>query len=309
MHSRRRLSVWHDNLPRMTHDWPFLRTEAVTSGVLTDRLLHAHYVAAYPGVYVPRGIELSATMRARAAWLWSRRKGVLAGLSAATMLGTKWVEPANPAELIHRNRRSPDMLNVHSDMLLPAETTLVDGIAVTTAARTAFDIGRRTPVTQGVQRIDALMNATRVPLTDIERVIIAHPGVRGLDTLRRTLRLVDGGAESPYETLTRLMLVEAGLPRPQTQLPVLDEYGFAVAYLDMGWREYRVGVEYDGAQHWTDSRQRRRDIERFRDIEALGWSVVRVTSDMLRTPAAVIARVRATLAACNGPSTVRKLTA
>jgi very-short-patch-repair endonuclease len=63
----------------------------------------------------------------------------------------------------------------------------------------------------------------------------------------------------------------------------------------MGWRERRVGVEFDGAQHWTDARQRRRDIERLSDLESLGWRIIRVSSDMLRTPAAIIARVRAAL--------------
>jgi hypothetical protein len=77
--------------------------------------------------------------------------------------------------------------------------------------------------------------------------------------LRRTLRLVDGGAESPYESLTRLLLVQAGFPALQTQLEVIDRYGFVCARIDMGWREWLVGVEFDGAQHWTDSRQRTRD--------------------------------------------------
>ena len=108
-------------------------------------------------------------------------------------------------------------------------------MAVTTAARTAFDLGRRLPMTAAVQRMDALMNATGLQAADVEKVIIEHPGVRGLAALRRVLPLVDGGAQSPYETLTRLILVRAGLPAPATQVPVVDEYGFVVAYLDMGW--------------------------------------------------------------------------
>ena len=62
----------------------------------------------------------------------------------------------------------------------------------------------------GVRRVDALMNAKDVKVNDIEAVIARHPGVRGLRQLRQTLDLVDGGAESPYESLTRLLLVEAG---------------------------------------------------------------------------------------------------
>jgi hypothetical protein len=188
------------------------------------------------------------------------------------------------------------MLTVHSDNVLPAETHEIDGMTVTTAPRTAFDIGRRLPVTAGVQRVDALLNATRATVADVEKVVELHPGVRGIATLRKTLTLVDGGAESPYESLTRLMLIRAGLPRPETQIRVVDEFGRLVAFLDMGWPELRVAVEYDGAQHWTDARQRRRDIERWAELEALGWIVIRVSSDMLRTPAAVVHRVNKALA-------------
>lgn len=276
----------------MADDWPFRGAEAVASGALSERQLTYFYTAVYPGVYVPRWVVLSAIQRAHAAWLWSRGSGVISGLSASALLGARWIEPTHPAELVHSNRRAPDMLTVHTDALSAGETLSVDDMRVTSAARTAFDLGRRLPVTAAVQRMDALMNATGVAVGDIERVMDTHPGVRGLKTLRRALALVDGGAESPYETLTRLILVRAGLPAPPTQVPVIDGHGFVVAYVDMGWRDLRVAVEYDGAQHWTDPRQRRRDIERLADLEALGWIVIRVSSDMLRTPATIVARVR-----------------
>lgn len=279
----------------MDENWPFRGFEAIESGQLSARALKRFYAAVYPGVYAPRWVEPSAVQRARAAWLWSRRSGVVSGLSAAALLGARWIEAGSPAELVHSNRRPPAMLVVHTDALLSGEAACIDGIPVTTAARTAFDIGRRLPVTDAVQRVDALMNATGVTVEQVRRVADGHPGVRGLSALRRMLPLVDGGSQSPYETLTRLILIRAGLPAPQTQLPVVDRFGFVVAYLDMGWPERRVGVEYDGAQHWTDARQRRRDIERLADLEALGWIIIRVSSDMVRTPAAIVARVHAAL--------------
>lgn len=276
-------------------DGPFRGAEAVASGAVSARQLKTDYIALYPGVYLPCWVVLSAVDRARAAWLWSRREGVVAGLSASAVLGAKWIESKVPAELVHVNGRPPHLLVTRFDMLLPGETQEIDGMSVTTAARTAFDLGRRLPTTVAVQRMDALMKATRLTAIEVEQLIEAHPGVRGLAALRRSLPLVDGGAESPYESLTRLMIVRAGLPAPQTQVQVVDEHGFTVAYVDMGWPELRVAVEYDGAQHWTDPRQRRRDIERYAELERLGWIVIRVSSDMLRTPASVVARVRAAL--------------
>lgn len=220
------------------------------------------------------------------------------------MLGAKWIEPGLPAELIHANRRPPQLLTVHNDQLFYGETTEIAGIAVTTPARTAFDIGRRLPFRDGVLRIDALMNATDVKVDDIAAVAQRHPGVRGLKVLRQTLDFVDSGAESPYESLTRLLLMQAGFPRPQTQIAVFDEYGRLLARIDMGWPEYLVGVDFEGAHHWTDSRQRNWDAERYTLLPELGWTDFRVTSGMLHNaPQRLLNRVGAALIARGCPKT------
>lgn len=263
--------------------WPFLGSEALAAKAIPERAMRSLYEAVYPGVYVPSGVDLTASQRARAAWLWSRRQGVVAGQAAAALLGTKWVDPLAPAELSYDNRRPPGLLVVHTDTLLTNEVMEVDGVAVTNPARTAFDIGRRTTSRlQSVQCLDALANATDVKESDIHAVIAEHSGVRGLARLRRILPLVDGGAESPQETRTRLALIDAGFPILQTQIPVLDPGGYLLARIDMGWEEWRVGVEYDGAQHWTDPVQRSADIDRLAGVHDLGWTIVHVSSDLLR---------------------------
>jgi hypothetical protein len=285
-------------------EWPFRGWDAVEAGVLSVRELRRFYMPEYPGVHVPRGVELSAVQRSRAAWLWSRERGVVAGLSAAALLGAKWIEPGLPAELIHTNRRRPPKLIVHTERLAVGETQVIDGINVTTPARTAFDIGRRLSLDEGVQRIDALMNATDVKVGDVEAIAELHPGVRGLMQLRRTLGLVDGGAESPYESLTRLLFVKAGFPRPETQIPVLDEYGVVVARIDLGWREFLVGVDFEGAHHWTNPRQRAWDAERYTLLPELGWTDFRVTSGMVHnTPCVLLNRVGEALIARGCPRT------
>ena len=96
------------------------------------------------------------------------------------------------------------------------------------------------------------------------------------------LPLVDGGAESPQETRTRLALIDAGLPRPQTQIGVFDDYGDFVGRIDMGYEDLRIGIEYDGPQHWTDREQRDRDIDRYTALHDLGWTIIRVSSELLR---------------------------
>ncbi|MGB5797581.1 MAG: DUF559 domain-containing protein [Mycolicibacter algericus] len=264
-------------------DRPFLGTEALADKAIPERAMRTLYQPVYPGVYAPWGVELSARQRAEAAWLWSRRHAVVAGNSAAALLGAKWVSPALDAELVYGNHKTPPRLVVHRDTLGPGEVTTVDGMAVTTPARTAFDIGRRTRSRlHAVQRLDALANATEVGVADVEAVIAEHPGARHLNGLRAVLPLVDDGAESYQETSTRLVLIDAGFPTPETQIVVRDAFGGFVARVDMGYRELKVGIEYDGSQHWNDPKQRQRDIDRHVALAEQGWVIIRVSAVLLR---------------------------
>ena len=64
----------------------------------------------------------------------------------------------------------------------------------------------------------------------------------------------------------------------------------------MGWPEWKVGVEYDGEQHWTDSNRHAEDIERLEYLAAQGWIVVRVGARQLRYDRAeILAHVRRAL--------------
>lgn len=283
---------------------PFRAAEALDQGLLTFRELRRFHTAVYPGVWVARGADLTPTDRARAAWLWSGRRGVLAGLSASALHGARWIEPNNAAEIVHTNRRPPRLIVVRGDRLLDGETQFIDDLPATTPARTAFDLGRRLKPRQSVPRIDALMNATDVKPEEIDAVIARHPRVRGLRNLRWVLRVIDGGAESPYESMTRMLLMQNGFPRPQTQVRICDPDGFVVARLDMGWPQWRVGVDFDGAHHWTDPRQYTRDIERYAQLADLGWADIRLTSGMLHdNPRGFLDRVGTALLARGCPRT------
>jgi very-short-patch-repair endonuclease len=64
----------------------------------------------------------------------------------------------------------------------------------------------------------------------------------------------------------------------------------------MGWPEYKVGVEYDGEQHWTNPDDYAKDIERLEFLAAQGWIIVRVSSTQLGfNPAHVVERARRAL--------------
>lgn len=97
----------------------------------------------------------------------------------------------------------------------------------------------------------------------------------------------------PQETRARLALIDAGLPLAETQIVVCDDYGDFVARMDMGYRELKVGIDYDGPQHRTDPVQRQRDIDRQVALDALGWVIIGVSAELLRhRPATMIGRVQ-----------------
>lgn len=261
---------------------PFLGTEALARGIVGRRSLRTQNTPIYRNVYLPRGADVTAATRAEAAWLWSGRTAIAGGLSAAALYGTRWIEADEPAELYRTNGKPVSGILIHRDTLHPDEIGSASSIPVTTPARTAFDLGRRRGTTLAVTRIDALAQATGVRVCDIEPLIARHRGARGLVQLRAVLDLVDGGAESPQETRTRLVLVGAGLPRPSTQI-VVRRYR-----IDLGWEQFKVGVEYDGEQHWKDARQHARDIDRLAELSASGWRVIRVSAEILRNRRHVI---------------------
>lgn len=63
-----------------------------------------------------------------------------------------------------------------------------------------------------------------------------------------------------------------------------------------------MGVEYDGAQHWTDPRIRAKDIDRVAELERRGWRIIRVSADLLRNrPDVLVGRIREALRAAGCP--------
>lgn len=260
---------------------PFMGTEALATGQVTRRALERH-ARIYRNIYLPTCVELTPEMRAEAAWLWSDRQAILGGLSAAAWYGTRWIDPAAPAEVFRTNGKPVPGITIHRDVLRDDEIGLIRGVGITTPARTGLDLGRRKGRIRALVRVDALANRTGVTAAEIAQLMPHHRGVRGLVQLREVLELMDGGAESPQETKTRLALVDAGLPKPETQIVARDEFGEFVARIDMGYREFQVGIEYDGEQHWNDPGQRAKDIERLARLTELGWVIIRVSSDILR---------------------------
>lgn len=268
-------------------------SEALARGMAWAEL-QRNYIRIFRDVYAPSDTDVSALVRAEAAWLWSRRRGVVAGYAAAALHGSKWVDPLLTVDIYHDNRHRLPGLHTRSEQLSEGDVCAVAGVSVTTPERTALDLACWYPQVTAVAAIDALARATDLKVTDVELLADQRSRRRGIVRARTSIALVDPGAQSPKESWLRTVLIESGLPKPQTQIPVHDDWGRPVAYLDMGWQELKVAVEYDGEHHRTRRSQYSYDIRRMEMLQSKGWIVVRVTAEDSAEDA--VRRVRAALA-------------
>ncbi|MGV0794644.1 hypothetical protein [Mycolicibacterium sp. XJ1819] len=271
----------------------FLGSEALVRGDVTEHELRRWYRPIFRDVYLDKRVQPSLRDRTTGAWLRTRRDGVIAGAAASALHGASWVEPDIPIEVISSRLRRQDGLIVRTEMLASDEITWASKLPVTTRERTAFDLGRYLPREEAVARLDALMRVREFAIEDVLLLANRHSGARGLKSLRRVLPLVDGGADSPRETWLRLLYIDAGLPAPTTQIPVVDAKGRLIRMLDMGWEDYLVGSEYDGSRHQTERRRYVKDARVMRTLRAMGWIVDQVIKE--DRPDDIVARAREAL--------------
>lgn len=256
---------------------PFIGSAALAVGALTRHDLRTRYIAIHHDVYIAKDTEMTGVLRAKACWLRTRGHGVLAGFSASALHGAKWIDASLPATVIDTNRRRTPGITVWAVAIDDDEIQAIDGMQVTTAARTAVDLACRYPLDPAVAAIDALARATRLKVPDIELAAGRHPGRHGLERARRAIELVDPGAESPQETRVRLLIIRAGYPPPDTQIPVYNGYGALIGEVDMGWRDLKIAVDYEGKHHRMSRERFDKDIRRIRELTEAGWIVIRVT--------------------------------
>jgi hypothetical protein len=277
-------------------------SQAVADGTVTAGQLRTRYRRIFRDVYAPREVEPSLRVNTSGAWLWSGRSAVVAGRAAAALHGALWVDDSSPIELIYYNNHQPKGILTRYERISHYEVTEIEGMAVASPARTAFDLGRYLPRPKAIAHLDSLSRATGVTAAEVHALATSYTGARGVRQLREVVDLMDAGGQSPKETWLRLLLLDAGFRRPQTQIPVLNSYGEPFAFLDMGWDDVKIAVEYDGDQHRTDRVRYAWDVKRLRLIYELGWIHVKVIAEDREFD--IINRVRAAWARRESESSV-----
>jgi hypothetical protein len=160
------------------------------------------------------------------------------------------------------------------------DVEVIDGLLVTTAVRTALDLGCKLRRHHALASIDALMRIGVLSTDQLLAEIDRFKGRRGVVQLRELILLADPGAESPGESWLRLAIIDEGLPAPVCQFWVLVD-GTPVYRLDLAYPKLRIAIEFDGQEFHSALADRLHDENRRAWLRAQGWHVIVVRADDL----------------------------
>ena len=285
---------------------PALRAAGITDDELRQLRVQRRLTVVRRGAYVPSDdprLDDAVSRHAlsvRAAARHLSPDAVVSHASAAVLhVLTLWEVPLKRVH-VTRDRRSggrcTPQLHVHTAALEADEVVEVDGIAVTSPARTLADLARTLPFEPALVVADAALYRGPVTPAAFADAVARAAGRRGSPPARRVAAAAVDRAESPGETRSRIAIARAGLPPPALQYKVPE----LRVRTDFYWEEFRTVGEFDGKVKYGRSlrpgedpgeavyREKRRE-DALRD---LGLKVVRWTWDELDSFLAPTDRIR-----------------
>ena len=283
-----------DTTPPPHPDQPFLVTRSGGSGLTRGQARSVRFASPSAGVRLVRRLPPDAYRAA--AVLGAGPDAVLTDLSAArhwAMPLPPWqqdepgtVTVSRPAGGGRPERRDTRGRRV----LLPSEhVTTLNGVRITTPARTWLDCAAHLPLVHLIALGDHILRLELASEADLRDIVAWAPRRRGIITARTATPLLDPRSESPRESIVRAHLALFGLPRPVCNLDVFHADVW-LARVDIAWPEALLAVEYDGMGH-LDEAQRRRDAWRRNALQRAGWLVITLTADDLRHPELMCRRI------------------
>jgi predicted transcriptional regulator of viral defense system/very-short-patch-repair endonuclease len=265
----------------------------VTATMIVQRTRSGQLVKLHRGIYAvghahlrPNGYRVAAVLAVGAqAALSHRDAAALHGLRDG---GGARIDVSTPAE-----RRSTERIRVHGRRALdPRDVTTVDGIPVTTVARTLVDLAEVLNVQALTKALGQAERQGTLDVTRIEEAIGRVRGRRGQSVTRIRAALAEleaHGAQltrSPLEDRFLSLLDAHDLPRPATNAYVAG-YEF-----DAVWHAKRVAVELDGWDAHKTRHAFQHDRTKGNAIQAAGYALLRFThDDVARRPHEVAADV------------------
>jgi len=174
------------------------------------------------------------------------------------------------------------MIHVHGSAMPAPDVTVIDGIPVTSLARTVVDLARTLSFVQAVAVGDRAL-AYGLDVAQLKVALDQASRRSGAAQARRVANFIDGRSESVGESFSRVGFDRDGLPAPDLQLEVYDDNSQFVGRSDFGWKSRRTLGEFDGREKYLRLRREGESLEDFilrekqREdaMRDLGWQVAR----------------------------------
>jgi hypothetical protein len=184
-----------------------------------------------------------------------REGAVFSHGSAAVLHGLPVWPTAVSRVHVTRNRRGGgikrSVVQVHGTPLRALDITLIDNMPATSLRRTVLDLARTVPMTQAVAAGDRVL-ALGLTRPDLDAGLLSMERWPGVRAARRAVEFLDVRSESVGESVSRVRLIEEGLPRPEPQRELFTPDGQLIARVDflLGRAQDRWGVRRKD-QVWT----------------------------------------------------------
>jgi hypothetical protein len=211
------------------------------------------------------------------------------------------LDEVHTTRLDGKNGRREAGIVHHRGALEASEVEFVNGIPLTSAVRCAVEMSTMAGVEPALVTVDGLLHTGQLTAVEFDGELERLK--RWPDTLRGTIvqRLCDPRVQSVAESRTVYLCWDQHLPRPESQVPILDESGRVFAYADFAWRRYGVFLEFDGRLKYERFRREGETLEQYlmrekRREELIcqltGWVCVRITWSDLAHPRRTAQRIR-----------------
>lgn len=223
---------------------------------------------------------------------------VLSHQSAAAVYGAPIVGLPVDRLCVTRNRRHGGRIKPHLKVhCAPLESVAeVDGMLLSTPARTVVDLGRTVPFAAAVVAGDWLVREFGVTAADLAAELELGGGRCGISAARRVVGFLDPHSSSVAASRSRVRLYEFGVPIPQSQGDVFTANGRLVGRVDFYFGDSGVVAILDGQGDRVAGRDAVRSANR-RDkmLRDNGFHVLRWTGDDLSSDAVAV-RIHTALA-------------
>ncbi|MCW3064369.1 MAG: hypothetical protein JWN32_1541 [Solirubrobacterales bacterium] len=184
--------------------------------------------------------------------------------------------PILPVEVVVAGARGREQrrIKAHRMSLHPMDTMTLDGLRITTPARTIVDLAATLSPRALRETVERAQDLRRFHPNEIRATLARNPGRPGTRPLRDLMTLMEpdeDGARSHLERLFLLVVRKHRLPRPDVNHPI------ARRKRDFVWPEQRLVVEVDGYEYHSTREAKRRDHQRDRELTGLRWRPARFT--------------------------------